>query len=688
MAHRLSRILIAVLTFLLFLPVQAQISQNEPLLLAVGGGYNEVYTGLIQAAIPRSVENNIILLVLPMNLTINSSILTPAERAQILEEAAKRGQELESRCKELAQNGRCTILLAPILTRSDARNSDYLALFNQELSGILLLDGDEERGTEVLAGTPLEFELITAYERGVVIAGSGAGSVMLANPMVGNYLPGLKPSDGLRFGAVQVWDTAEKHGLLFGVRNAFLEDYFFGEGDLGKMLNAISLPNVPDIGIGLDANSGIYIAGGVRIEKVIGDPIAIVLDGATYHASAGVQYQGKQHLISLRNVLFHTLAPGDVTFDLSRRVHALGAPYHKLERDYSALHLPAGAGNLFLTSDLLASEARDSLLNQFIQRSGGSNAKILILADGYSSRQEAETIAAEFAKMMPVDTVASSLPIQTDALKSLTADISGILITIGAPEKIDRSTLAPLEALWRDGLPILCNQGAAEITGAYFTPKTGISPDGEGMEPVSPLLAMRGELEILPGLGWVNGFVVTNILEERRFGQLINLAYHHPDLLALGLTGSGAVELSPSVPRATGENAVFVLDLRWAQLARGENNGLVIANGIMDVFAPGELFTSVVVDVNRTPRRLATPVIVTPTATPPPTSTPTPSPSPTVTASPTISPTATQRIKPTATPLIIPPPSDPETRNFMVIFGVLIVIVIVIGLALNRKRIV
>ncbi len=42
--------------------------------------------------------------------------------------------------------------------------------------------------------------------------------------------------------------------------------------------------------------------------------------------------------------------------------------------------------------------------------------------------------------------------------------------------------------------------------------------------------------------------------------------------------------------------------------------------------------------------------------------------------------------KPTSTPLAIPPSSDPRMGNFMILFGVLIVLVILAGVWLNRRR--
>lgn len=46
----------------------------------------------------------------------------------------------------------------------------------------------------------------------------------------------------------------------------------------------------------------------------------------------------------------------------------------------------------------------------------------------------------------------------------------------------------------------------------------------------------------------------------------------------------------------------------------------------------------------------------------------------------------TRTPKPTSTPIATPPPADPETINMMIIFGVIAVIVIIIGVWINRQR--
>ena len=50
-------------------------------------------------------------------------------------------------------------------------------------------------------------------------------------------------------------------------------------------------------------------------------------------------------------------------------------------------------------------------------------------------------------------------------------------------------------------------------------------------------------------------------------------------------------------------------------------------------------------------------------------------------------PQPTKTPKPTSTPIPTPPPSDPSTNNLMAIFGILIVVVIIMGIWINWRRV-
>lgn len=225
------------------------------------------------------------------------------------------------------------------------------------------------------------------------------------------------------------------------------------------------------------------------------------------------------------------------------------------------------------------------------------------------------------------------------------------------------------------------------MIGAFFAPVSVIDSDGMRIVNSQNTLVPVNDGDTQTGLGLLNATFVPRIPEDNRWGQYLRLAYSHPNILSVGLSQDGVIEINQDSARSLGSNANFILDLRKASLDKGTNGALVIANGLLDIFAPGQSIEPAIADINAAPQRLATPILITPSVTPLPTLTPKPTLTPTLTSTPTQSPTPTKRVRPTSTPIIIPPPSDPVTQNMMVLFGVLIVAVIILGIWINRRRI-
>jgi cyanophycinase len=682
--HLLAVLLLAFLA----LPVQAQNTPREPLLTPLGGGTADISPELIDAAINNARQGKVGILILPINLASDSLSISDAERAEILASMETQRHNLEEICQGMAPKTlMCEVSIAPILTRTDATDPDNLKLLTSDLAAVYLPDGDRAIGVDVIGGTPLEYQLSRVYDQGVIVAGNGAGGAMQSNPMIGDVDPNRNPSNDLSFGTVEVWDTAEQHGLLFGIKEAMIEDRFFKDGKLAWLLNAISLPNIPNVGIGFDENTGAMIPSSDRIENVFGRNSITILDAETYHSADDVKYSGADNLISMKNILVHTLAPGGFSYDLVRKRHSLGAPYQQLTRTFKDLSLPPGAGPLILTGDLEGSANSMDLLDRFTELSGGSSAKILVLTGGYPTQAGAEQAGADIANRLMADSEVSLITSQAGLPANLSQDYSGIIFSIADPGKVDAGMLTALKEAWLQGVPVLADNGAASLIGSFYVPQTVLDDDGERIAVSTNTLSVNEEMEDAPGLGLLNATFVPRIMEDNRWGEMFSLAYHHPDLLSLGLPRDSAVEISQEGARTIGDNATFVMDFRKALLDMGSNNNLVVANGLLDVFTPGQRISPQEADINAAPERLATPVLITPSATHQPTLTPRPTSTPTVTTTPTESPTPTKRVKPTSTPIFIPPPSDPITRNMMVLLGVSIVLVVVLGILINRSRI-
>jgi hypothetical protein len=116
-----------------------------------------------------------------------------------------------------------------------------------------------------------------------------------------------------------------------------------------------------------------------------------------------------------------------------------------------------------------------------------------------------------------------------------------------------------------------------------------------------------------------------------------------------------------------GENGIFIFDLRQAKTQLGANEGFIISNAMLDVFAPGDWVQPELADVNAQFDPAPTPVLPTPapTATKTPTATPIPPATPTQPAS-----TAT------SAPIETPAP-EPQSTAFPTWGGLLVVAVIV-----------
>jgi cyanophycinase len=686
--RRYPLLLAVILIAFLALPVRAQNNPREPLLIPIGGGVSDIAPEFIDAAIRNARQGKVEILILPVNLASDSMSITEAERRDILSTVEEQRKYLEQVCQDRAPKTLlCHVITAPILTRKDATDPDMLKGLTPDLAAIYLPDGDKAIGVDVIGGTPLEYQLSRVYDQGVIVAGNGAGGAIQSNPMIGTIRPDSNPSDALNFGAVQVWDTAEQHGLLFGIKEAMIEDRFFQGGKFGWLLNAIALPNIPNVGIGIDEDTGVMIPSGDKLENIFGSNSITILDAETYHSADAVQYIGPENITSLRNILVHTLAPGDFSYDLFRKRHSLGAPYQQLARTFEGLSVPPGAGPLILTGDLANSSSKTEILDRFTELSGGTDANILVLAGGYSTKIDGEQAGAEIANLLKANSQVSVLSKQPGQSDTFSQDYSGIILSVDDPGKIDTNTLSILNEAWMQGVPILADNGATSLIGSYFIPRTMNDANGENIPNAIISPSLTEETATKAGLGLLNGTFVSRILEDNRWGELISLAYQHPDLLSVGLSQDSAIEINQDGARSAGDNATFVMDFRKAVLDLGTNDQLVAANGLLDVFAPGQSMQPEPADISAAPERLATPVLITPSATPSPTLTPRPTFTPTITITPTQSPVPTKRVRPTSTPIIIPPPSDPVTRNMMVTFGVSIVLVIILGIWINRHRI-
>jgi cyanophycinase len=624
-------------------------AQNAPgALLPIGGGYSDIYAGFSQAAVANAKDNQVNILVLAPTYSTNPLQITEAERQTNLKDANERRFQIEEACKRAASPQlTCKATLAPIFTRSDAENPTALSLFTDDLAAIFILGGDQTIAMQVIIGTPVETRLEELHNVGVIVGGTSAGGGMQSRAMLAGYNTNYAAENSLFFGASDVWNSPEKHGLTFGLQTAIIDQHFYQRARFGRLINAILQPGVPHLGIGVDAYTGVTAKDDV-LGGVFGLYTVTVLDAETYHSADAVQYisidENRPPLLSARNILVNLLSPGDFSYNLKTRVAQFGklrhTPAPRVERRFEALTLPPGAGPLILAGDLSENLESSPAVARFKALAGEN---VLVVATGYSSERSAQGALKAYASAFNsgVTLFAGDQPIQ------IPPETSAIVIFGKDQSKITPAALAPIKEFWLAGKPVLADNAAAALMGSHFSAHGPTPKDAEDAELATQKSFRQGKTSLQPGLGLLEVALEPQILADNRFGRWFSLAYNHPDLLAFGLNQDTAIEVSVDGAVVLGENGIFVLDLRAAQLAMGGSDGFVIANGLLDVFAPGERLEPQPADTGASFQAQPTPVLSLPTL----------APTATATASPFPTSAPTNTSQPSATPL---PTSAPE----------------------------
>ncbi len=664
--------------FLFWHPARAQTTPG--LLIPIGGGYADIYAGFSQAAVANARNGQVNILVLAPTYSTHPNQITEAERQTNIKDAEERRFQIEEACKRAAPPQlTCKAILAPIFTRSDALDPAHLSLFADDLAAVFFLGGDQTVAMQVLANTPAEARLTELHRAGTIIAGTSAGGGLQSRAMLAGYNENYARETSLFFGASDVWNTDEKRGLPSGLQTAILDQHFYQRARFGRLLNAILQPGVPHVGVGVDAYTGV-IADNEVLRGVFGLYTVTVLDAQTYHAADSVHYvpiaEDRPPLLSARNILTNLLSPGDSAYDLKTRagqVSNLSYPApQRLERSFESLTLPPGAGALVLSGDISSTLENNPILKRFIELAGGEKANLLVIADGGASDSANERTAQRYADALTQ--LGATAAVGKAALP--TESVTGFVF-VGR----DASKMTPPEWLrkpWLAGKPILADNAAATLLGAWYAAHPPSPAEGEEAEAATQQSFWQGKTDIAPGMGLANITLQPQTLDNNRFGRLFALAYHHPDQIAIGLNANTALEITAKGARVLGENGVFVLDLRFAQLSPGANNGFIIFNGLLDVFAPGEVVQPEPADVNAVYQPQPTPVLPSPA----PTQTETPASAPLDTPAPTAQPQATLPPQPqiTPTPLIQPPAS--LLPQF---WGILLGLILIIGAWLWSK---
>ena len=172
-------------------------------------------------------------------------------------------------------------------------------------TGIFIAGGTQMRLTFLFGGTEFEQELLAAFRRGAVVAGTSAGTAVMSKVMIAYGKGGATPREGLaRFSP----------GLGFTGKIIF-DQHFRQRDRLGRLAYAVSMhPGL--LGVGVDENTCAIVEEDRRI-SVRGKNAVTIVDGREVVSSNVAEVEGSRP-VAVSGLRIHVLTEG-CSFDMERR---------------------------------------------------------------------------------------------------------------------------------------------------------------------------------------------------------------------------------------------------------------------------------------------------------------------------------------------------------------------------------
>jgi cyanophycinase len=598
----LAPLVIALTLGLAILPA-ATSGATIPTFVPIGAGYTaETLQQFAAEAADVDASGTVSILVLPITYGVDPLSMSNGLRQKNLTLADTRRGQIEDACLAVipATEG-CSVVLAPVLIRSDAFDPANVALVTPGLDGIYVLGGDQVVAMRVVANTPFEAALASAQAAGAVTSGNSAGAAVESADMIAGYTGNNGPEQGLEQGSVDLWlfdgPTDDTRGLVFGLQDVLLDQHVLQRGRIARLINASFVAG--ELGIGVDADTAATIENGTSLTNIGGASAAFVADSLTYSSPAAFDPSGT---LSIHRVATQVLPAGDGYDIATRRPVVGGSPVTAPDltgRTFPNLATPAGSGPLLLAGGSPSA----AVLDRLFAASGGAGSSIVVLAAGYAKPEIATKDAKAYAAELAGRGASSSWFLVNEKTKSAEATAAlesadGVLLTAPDPSSVRASLTAnqgvtdAIEGAWLRGAALLANDAAASALGTRFTsdPRPG---DTTGQIEAAAVAEFRPDsVTLVAGLGWAGVAVEPGIVSNRHWGRLYNLlATAAPsNRIALGIDAGTAIELGPDLaaPRVVGESGVVAVDGRYGSFGVGPNGALAARWVILDTFVGGD----------------------------------------------------------------------------------------------------
>ncbi len=185
--------------------------------------------------------------------------------------------------------------------RIDTRREAELPQVREALgdaAGVFFTGGDQLRITSVLGGTAFHRALWSAWQQGLVVAGTSAGASMMSRTMI-------VAGDAKESPARNTVKMAPGMGLW---AEAVIDQHFSQRGRVGRLLSAVA-QNPEVLGIGIDENTALIVELDDQRCRVMGEGTVLVIDGQESILNNASETRPDQAL-ALSDVRLHVLPDG------------------------------------------------------------------------------------------------------------------------------------------------------------------------------------------------------------------------------------------------------------------------------------------------------------------------------------------------------------------------------------------
>ncbi len=226
-------------------------------------------------------------------------------------------------------------------------------------TGVFMTGGNQLKLSAIVSGTPLGDEIVSARERGVVIAGTSAGASIQSSHMVAFGGPGSTPKQ-------RMTQVAAGLGLL---ASSVIDQHFDQRNRYGRLLMIVAQsPQLLGIGVDEDTCAVVERSGAPGAEhevlRVLGKGAVTVMDPSRITTNAYEATRASPILAS--GVVLHVLPTGSA-FDLTTRTLVPHVP--EVDPDEAAEMAEAGQDLRQLARDIAAADVSPTTLRRRQARS-------------------------------------------------------------------------------------------------------------------------------------------------------------------------------------------------------------------------------------------------------------------------------------------------------------------------------